>query len=87
MPMSRDLSRSARASSGFVVHLDENVHVRRKRCRLEFGGGGVFDRGHDDENAVGACGARLRHLVGVVHEILAQHRQRARRTRGAQMIE
>ena len=41
----------------------------------------VVDRGHDDQDAVGALGARLRHLIGVEHEILAQHRQRGRRAR------
>ena len=47
--------------------------------RFELGRAGIVDRGHDDEDAIGAVGARFRHLIGVVHEILAQHRQRARR--------
>ena len=64
-----------------VMHFDQHVHAEREGCRFEFGGGGVVDRGHDDQDAVGARGARFRHLIGVVHEILAQHRQRARRAR------
>ena len=39
------------------------------------------------EDAIGAVGPRLRHLIGVVHEVLAQHRQRDGGARGAQMIE
>ena len=41
----------------------------------------VGDGGHDDEDAVGAPGARLVDLVGLEHEILAQRRQRHRRAR------
>ena len=37
-------------------------------------GAGVVDLGHDDEDAVGAPGARFYHLVGVDHEVLAQDR-------------
>ena len=54
---------------------------------LEFGGADIVDRGHDDQNAVGAVGPRFGHLIGVVHEILAQHGQRRRGARLAQMIE
>jgi hypothetical protein len=35
----------------------------------------VVDHGHDDEDAVGPPGAGFGDLVGVEHEVLAQHRQ------------
>ena len=87
MPISRDFSRSARVKLVLVVDFDQHVHAERKRRRLELGRAGIVDRRHDDEDAVGAGSARFGHLVGVVHEILAQHRQRAGRARRAQMIE
>ena len=43
-----------------------------RKGSLWTGGAGIVDRGHDDENAIGAAGAGLRHLIGVIHEILAQ---------------
>jgi hypothetical protein len=70
-----------------IVDLDEHVHAERKRRRFKLRRFGVFQRGHDDEDAIGAGGARFRHLVGIVHKILAQHRQGARRARPAQMLE
>ena len=54
---------------------------------FKLGGASIVDPGHDDEDAIGAGRARLRHLVGVVHEILTQHRERCRPARRAQMIE
>ena len=33
--------------------------------------GAVVQSGHDDQDTVGAIGARFRHLIGVVDEILA----------------
>ena len=71
----------------FVMHFDQHVHAERRRRRFEFCGASVIDRGHDDEDAIGAVSARLRHLIGVVHEILAQHRQRTAPRACAQMIE
>src|ERR1700733_548840 len=64
-----------------IVHFDKRIHAERHRRRFKLAGAGVFDRGHDDEDAIGAVSACFRHLVGVVHEILAQHRQRHRRAR------
>ena len=40
------------------------------------GGRGVIDLRQNDENAIGAPGARLSNLIGVEHEVLAQGRQR-----------
>jgi len=72
---------------GLVMHFDQHVHAERERRRLELGGGRVVERRHDDENAIGSSCARFRHLIGFVHEILAQRRQRAGGARRAQMIE
>ena len=35
----------------------------------------VVERSHDDQDAIGAVGAGLDHLIGVVDEILAQDRE------------
>ena len=87
MPMSRDFSAQRALELGLVMHFDQHVHAERESRRFEFGRGSVIERRHDDEDAIGAGRARLRHLIGVVHEILAQHRQRTGRARRAQMIE
>src|SRR5580704_16494061 len=71
----------------FVMHFDERIHAERGGRRFELGRAGVVDRGHDDQNAVGATSTRLGHLIRIVHEILAQHRQRHGAARRAQMIE
>ena len=87
MPISFDFRRSARCEFLLVVHFDKRIHAERHRRRFKLGGAGVVDRGHDDQDAIGAVGARFRHLVGVVHEILAQGRQRRCRARLAQVLE
>ena len=66
------------------MDLDQHVHAPADRRILELGGQHVIDGGHDDQDAVGAPGARLGHLIGVKEEILAQHRQIAGRARRAQ---
>ena len=57
------------------MDLDQHIHAVRERGILDIPGGGVVERRHDDQDAVGAVGAGLDHLIGVVDEILAQHRQ------------
>ena len=52
-----------------------------RRLRLEVGQLGVVEAGRDQQDAVGPHRPRLEHLVGVDDEVLAQHRQRAGRTR------
>ena len=56
-------------------------------ARFELGGAGIVHRRHDDQDAIGAIGARFRHLIGLVHKVFAQYRQRTGRARLAQMIE
>ena len=52
---------------------DRMIAAAERHGRVfELGGGTIIDRGHDDEDAIGAIAARLGHLVGVVHKILAQ---------------
>ncbi len=70
-----------------VMDFDQHVHAVRDRGVLDIAGGAVVERGHDDQDAVGAMGARLDHLIGVEHEILAQHRQCGRRARRHHEIE
>ena len=72
---------------GAVVDFDQHVHAVRDRRVLDILGGGIVERRHDDQDAVGAMGAGLGHLIGVEHEILAQHRQIGRRARRHHEIE
>src|SRR6056297_2951790 len=60
---------------GAVMHLDQSVHAPVFCRGLKLGGLGVTDRRHNDQDAVRTPGARLGDLIGVIHEILAQHRQ------------
>src|ERR1700722_9331023 len=60
---------------GVVMDLEQHVHAMGEGRRLDLGGSAVVERRHDDEDAVGAHRPRLRDLVGLVHEVLAQHRQ------------
>src|SRR5580698_1577819 len=71
----------------FVMHFDERVHAERGCGRFQLGRASIVDRGHDDQDAIGTISARFGHLIGVVHEILAQHRQRHGGARRAQVIE
>ena len=71
---------------GRVVHLDQHGHVQAARDRLELGHLRVVQAGRDQQDAVGAHGPRLVDLVGVDHEVLAQHRQVARRARLLQVV-
>ena len=56
------------------------------RRLLELPRGAVVDRRHDDQDAVGAPGPRFGDLVGVVHEVLAQDRERGRGARGGEIF-
>ncbi len=78
MPMSGEARRSARSKLRLVVDLDEHVHAERKRHLFERLRLVVGDRRHDDQDGVGAEGARLEHLVGVEQEVLAERREPAR---------
>ena len=72
---------------GAVVDFDQHVHAVRDRGVLDVLCRAVVERRHDDQDAVGAVGAGFRHLIGVEHEILAQHRQIGRRARRHHEIE
>ena len=80
MPISRDFELQRALELGLVVHLDQHVHAERERRVLERPRAVASSSArHDDQDAVGAPGARFGHLIGLEHEILAQHRQRASR--------
>ena len=71
MPMRRQSSFSARSSSVVVVDFGDRVHVPILRGGSKVARRRVIDFGQDDQDAVGAPGARLCNLVGVDHEVLA----------------
>src|SRR5262245_32180615 len=64
-----------------VVHFRDGIHIPGLGVGAQRAGGHVINRGHDDQDAVGAKRPRLGHLIAVEHEILAQHRQRRGRAR------
>ena len=70
--------RSARSSSASSWTSSSTSMPCAKAAASISRGGAVVERRHDDEDAVRAQRARFGHLVGVVHEVLAQHRQRGR---------
>ena len=61
---------------GFVVHFDQRLHAKRVGQRQQLGHARVVERGDDQQQRVGAIGARLVHLVGVDNEIFSQQRHR-----------
>ena len=69
-----------------VVHLGDGVHAPRVGVGAQRAGHHVVDGGHDDQDAVGAQRARLRHLVAVEHEVLAQRGQLGGGARLRQML-
>src|SRR5436190_23716478 len=69
-----------------VVDLDQHVHAVTERRVFQRGRRRIVDAGHDDQNAIGAPGARLRRLVGLEHEVLAQHGERGRSARGGEIF-
>ena len=71
---------------GAVMHLDQHAHAVRERHRLQIGHLRVVQAGGDQQDAVRAHRARLKDLVLVDHEVLAQHRQRAGGTRLLQIL-
>src|ERR1041385_454433 len=70
-----------------VMDLDQHVHAMRDCRSLEVARRSVVERRHDDQDAVGAVRPRLGYLPGVVHEILAQDRERGGRARRDHEVE
>ena len=71
---------------GGVVRLDEHGHPQFVRQRFHFLHARQAQRGDDQQNAIRAHRARLKNLIRIDHEILAQHRQRAGGARGLQIF-
>src|SRR5712671_2046579 len=69
-----------------VVHLEQHIHAIGDGGCLKLLRERVGHARHDDQDAVGAPGARLRHLISIVHEILAQRRQFGRGARGGEIL-
>ena len=69
------------------VGLDEGVHAQRLGELPEPAQLGVVEGGHDEQDQVGAVGARLEDLVLGDHEVLAQDRHRDRATDGVEVVE
>src|SRR5262245_30261735 len=69
-----------------VVHLQQDIHAERDSGRFQVPRHLIVDRGHDDQDAVRAPGPRLRDLVRIVHEVLAQDGQIGRPTGGDEVV-
>ena len=68
------------------MHFDQHRHAQAQRLGFQIGHQRVVQAGGDQQDAVCAPGARLVDLVGVDHEVLAQHRQRAHGARLLQVL-
>ncbi len=71
----RSLELEGAVQLGPVVYLHQHVHAVVERACLESRKAGVFQRGDDQEDRIGAERARLRDLIFVDDEFLAQRRQ------------
>ncbi len=71
---------------GAVVHFHQHGHIEAEGNGLELGHLGIGQAGGDEQDAVGPHGARFVDLVGIDHEVLAQHRQVAAGARLLQVI-
>src|SRR6267142_3455634 len=71
---------------GLVVHLEQHIHAIGEGSCFKLLRQRVGHARHDDQDAVSAPGARLRHLISVVHEILAQRRELGRGARGGEVF-
>ena len=68
-----------------VVHLHQDIHAEVRRERRQLVELRVAKGGDDEEDAVRPQRARFIDLIGVDREVLAQHRQSARRSRLREM--
>ena len=75
MPMSWRVEHERAIELGLIMDLDQHVHAEIAGGSRQILRRRIVDRGHDDEDAVGAPGPRLQHLIGVEHKVLAQSRQ------------
>ena len=80
------LQRQGAGELMFVVDFDQHIHLEIMRRLVECARRVVLDGSHDDEDRVGAPGARLEHLIGIIHEVLAQNGQMHRAARGDEML-
>ena len=86
MPMSGVESLERALELGFVMDLGQHIHAPIVGRCFEFAGKPVVDHRHDEQDAIGAPGARFRDLIGIEHEILAQRGKAAHRARGAEIF-
>src|SRR5579863_6037663 len=70
----------------FVMDLDQDIEAEVMRGLVESPRALVVDASHDDQDAIGAPGARFEHLVRVEQKVLAQHRQPRRIARLADIF-
>src|SRR5208337_2960835 len=67
--------------------LGQHVHMQVVGGDIEGAGLGIADAGQDDQDAIGAGGARLIDLIGVEQEVLAQQRQAGASMGGGEIVE
>src|SRR5450830_853082 len=71
----RGLEAQGALQLGAVVHFDQHRHVQTAGHSLQIGHLGIVQAGGNQQDAVGAHHPGFVDLVGIDHEILAQHRQ------------
>src|SRR5262245_10254425 len=69
-----------------VVYFQQDIHAERGGAGFQVPRHLVVDRGHDNQDAVRGPGPRLRDLIRVVHEVLAQNGQIGRGTSGDEVV-
>ena len=72
---------------GLVVNLDQRREPEPRAVSCSRSSSALVERGHDQQDRVGARRQRLVELVGVDDEVLAQDRQRRSRARRPQIVE
>src|SRR5450830_1626613 len=62
---------------GRIVHFHQHRHVQAARNRFKVLHSRIIQNGRNQQYGIGPTSARFINLIGVQHEVFAQHRQRA----------
>src|SRR5690606_31673399 len=68
------------------MHFDEDIHTKLVSGGFQIGSFRIIERRHYEEDADRAKRARLHHLIGIDHEILAKDGERHRRPRRNEIL-
>jgi hypothetical protein len=86
-PITRAPASTARCYLVLVVHLDQRRHAERLGPLAQRHQRLLLEGRHDEQDDVGAVGARLPQLIARHHEVLAQHRNVDAGPDGVEVVE